>query len=311
MAWLWRCTCQSSKWAKLLEASYSQLVPQLLLENYWVFITFIALIGLSVGSFLNVVIYRLPIMLEKEWRQQCHEFLELEEKENTQAEKFNLSVPASSCPNCGHKIRIWENLPVISYLLLKGKCSGCGINISAQYPIVEFITALLSVVVANHFGVSIQTLFALGFTWALVALTMIDAQKQLLPDNITLPLIWAGILANMSGLFVDLESSIIGAVAGYLSLWTVYHLFRLLTGKEGMGYGDFKLLSALGAWMGWKMLPLIIVLSSFVGAVIGIAMVIFIRHDKSKPIPFGPYLAIAGWIALIWGDQINKAWLGI
>ncbi|MCW9012708.1 MAG: A24 family peptidase [Gammaproteobacteria bacterium] len=285
-------------------------MSQIFTENSWLFIISIGLVGLAIGSFLNVVVYRLPLMLETEWRQQCNELLEITPTEETTEKKFNLSYPASTCPKCGHKIRFWENIPVLSYLFLRGKCSNCGIKISLQYPLVEAVTATLSVIIAVHFGVSVQTLFALGFTWALVALTLIDAQKQLLPDNITLPLLWAGIIANMSGLFVDLESSVVGAIAGYLVLWSIYHLFRLLTGKEGMGYGDFKLLAALGAWMGWKMLPLIIVLSSFVGAAIGIAMIIFVRHDKNIPIPFGPYLAIAGWLAFIWGDSINKAWLG-
>ncbi len=273
----------------------------------WFFYTVIIFVGLSIGSFLNVVIYRLPVILEKEWKQQCQEFLELEVSKQ---EKFNLSFPASTCPSCQHKIRFWENIPVISYLFLKGKCSSCGTHISLQYPLVEISTAILSIIIAYHYGVSWQTVTALMLTWSLIALTMIDIHKQLLPDNITLPLLWLGIICNISGLFTDLESSVIGAISGYLALWSIYHLFKILTGKEGMGYGDFKLLSALGAWMGWKVLPLIIVLSSFVGAIIGIAMIIFARHDKSIPIPFGPYLAIAGWIALLWGDAITKAWLG-
>ena len=223
---------------------------------------------------------------------------------------MGLALPASSCPKCGHKIRFWENIPVLSYIFLKGKCSACGQGISIEYPLVEATTALLSFFIAQHFGVSWQTVLALLFTWTLIALTMIDIHKQLLPDNLTIPLLWLGIICAIFNLFVDLQSAVIGAIAGYLSLWTVYQLFKLLTGKEGMGFGDFKLLAALGAWMGWKMLPLIVVLSSFVGAVIGIAMIIFARHDKRVPIPFGPYLAIAGWIALIWGDAITRAWLG-
>jgi leader peptidase (prepilin peptidase)/N-methyltransferase len=194
--------------------------------------------------------------------------------------------------------------------LLKGRCSGCEQKISIEYPLVEAATAVLSLLVAQHFGVSWQALLALVLTWTLVALTMIDFHKQLLPDNLTLPLLWLGIICAMFGLFTDLQSSVIGAIAGYLALWSVYQLFKLLTGKEGMGFGDFKLLAALGAWMGWKMLPLIVILSSFVGAVIGIAMIVFARHDKRVPIPFGPYLAIAGWIALIWGEDISRAWLG-
>ena len=281
---------------------------ELLQQQAWVFYGLIIVIGLAFGSFLNVVIYRLPIMLEQEWRAQCSEFLALEKTEAT--EKFSLAIPASSCPQCGHKIRFWENIPLISYLILKGRCSACQSHISLEYPLIEAITAVLSVVVAHHFGVSWQTVAALVLTWSLITLTMIDFHKQLLPDNITMPLLWLGIVCNMFGLFTDLQSSVIGAIAGYLSLWLVYHLFRLLTGKEGMGFGDFKLLAVLGAWMGWKLLPVIIVMSSFVGAIIGISMILIIRHDKNIPIPFGPYLAIAGWISLIWGDSIMKAWLG-
>ncbi len=280
---------------------------QLLQQSDWVFYGLVLFTGLAFGSFLNVVIYRLPIILENDWREQCHDFLELEPKQA--AVKFTLALPASACPSCGHKIRFWENIPVISYLLLKGKCSSCGRNISIEYPLVESITAILSILVAHHYGVSWQTLLALLLTWSLVVLTMIDFHKQLLPDNITLPLLWLGLIANMFDLFVNLETAVIGAIAGYLSLWLVYHFFKLLTGKEGMGYGDFKLLAALGAWMGWQMIPLIIVLSSFVGAAIGIAMIIFVRHDKNIPIPYGPYLAIAGWIALLWGNSITQAWL--
>jgi len=283
------------------------LFLQALQNNPWFFYAAITFMGLSVGSFLNVVIYRLPVILEKEWKQQCQEFLELEVSEQ---KKFNLAFPASTCPSCKHKIKFWENIPVLSYLILRGKCSSCGTHISLQYPIVEASTALFSIIIAHHYGVSWQTVTALILTWSLIALTMIDVHKQLLPDNITLPLLWLGIICNMFGLFTDLESSVKGAIFGYLALWSVYHLFKVLTGKEGMGYGDFKLLAALGAWMGWKVLPLIIVLSSFVGAAIGIAMIVFTRHDKSVPIPFGPYLAIAGWIALLWGDAITKAWLG-
>lgn len=280
------------------------------LDTYpWLFYGLVIFTGLAFGSFLNVVIYRLPLMMEQEWREQCHEFLEMQSSA-TDEKKLGLALPASSCPKCGHKIRFWENIPIISYVLLKGKCSACGQKISVEYPLVETMTAVLSLVVAQHYGVSWQTLLALIFTWTLVALTMIDFHKQLLPDNLTLPLLWLGISCAIFGLFTDLQSSVIGAIAGYLALWSVYQLFKVLTGKEGMGFGDFKLLAALGAWMGWKMLPLIVILSSFVGAAIGIAMIIFARHDKRVPIPFGPYLAIAGWIALIWGDDITRAWLG-
>jgi leader peptidase (prepilin peptidase) / N-methyltransferase len=283
------------------------LILEALQTTPWFFYAAITFTGLAVGSFLNVVIYRLPVILEKEWTHQCQEFLEQEVSEQ---KKFNLAFPASTCPKCKHEIRFWENIPVLSYLFLQGKCASCKTHISVQYPIVEASTAILSIIVAHHFGVSWQTVAALMLTWSLIALTMIDVHKQLLPDNITLPLLWLGIICNMSGLFTDLESSVKGAIFGYLALWSIYHLFKIVTGKEGMGYGDFKLLGALGAWMGWKVLPIIIVLSSFVGAVIGIAMIVFTRHDKSVPIPFGPYLAIAGGITLLWGDAITKAWLG-
>ena len=281
------------------------------LETYpWIFYSSVIIIGLAFGSFLNVVVYRLPLMLERDWRQQCHDFLDMTETKETSEQALSLAFPGSACPKCGHKIRFWENIPIISYVLLKGKCSGCKAPISIEYPLIELTTAILTIAVAIQFGPSWQALAAASFTWALIALTMIDFHKQLLPDNITLPLLWLGILCSMFGLFVDLETSVIGAMAGYLVLWSVYHLFRLITGREGMGYGDFKLLAALGAWMGWKMLPLIIILSSFVGAAIGLAMIALIRHDKNIPIPFGPYLAIAGWIAFLWGDAITSAWLG-
>ncbi|TNF38383.1 MAG: prepilin peptidase [Gammaproteobacteria bacterium] len=275
----------------------------------WLFYNAAIIIGLAFGSFLNVVIYRLPLIMENDWRQQCHDFLDMTYNK-VDEKSMSLAFPASACPNCGHKIRFWENIPVISYLLLRGKCSNCKTAISIEYPLVESITAVLTLVIAIHFGPSLQALAAACFTWALIALTMIDFHKQLLPDNITLPLLWLGVICGLFGIFIDLEASVTGAIAGYLALWSVYHLFRLVTGKEGMGYGDFKLLAALGAWMGWKMLPLIILLSSAVGAVIGLAMIALSRHDKNIPIPFGPYLAIAGWIALIWGDAITDAWLG-
>ena len=278
-------------------------------ESPWLFYSTITLLSLCVGSFLNVVIYRLPIMLENEWRGDCKNFLELEADKET--EVFNLSKPDSTCPSCGHKIRVWENIPVISYLVLQGKCASCKAHISLQYPMVEAVTAALSILVAIKFGVSVETFFGLIFTWALVALTMIDAKTQLLPDNITLPLLWLGLIVNSSELFTNLDASVFGAVAGYLILWSIYKLFKLVTGKEGMGYGDFKLLAALGAWMGWLMLPQIILLSSVVGTIIGVSMIIIRKHKKSVPIPFGPYLAIAGWIAFIWGADINQAWLSI
>lgn len=279
--------------------------------NFWLFISTILIVGLSVGSFLNVVIYRVPVMLKNEWRSECQSFLEIESYEEKTDTTFNLMKPVSSCPSCGHKIRFRENVPLFSYLFLKGQCAKCKTHISLQYPAIEVITAALSVVVAMHFGVTIETVFALLFTWSLISLTMIDAQTQLLPDNITQPLLWLGLLINAFGVITDLQSAVIGAAIGYMVLWSVYKLFKLITGKEGMGYGDFKLLAALGAWMGWQFLPQIILLSSLVGVIIGVSMIIFKRHDKNIPIPFGPYLAIAGWIAFMWGQQINHTWLNI
>ncbi len=274
------------------------------------------ILGLLVGSFLNVVIHRLPKMMEQDWADQCRDFL-ADNKDNTQtlmqdnAERapFNLVVPRSRCPHCGHQIRAWENVPVISYLFLRGKCSACKAQISMRYPTVEIITGVLSVAVIYTIGVNWAGLAALVFTWSLIALTMIDFDTYLLPDDITLPLLWLGLIANSFNLFTDLPSALWGAIAGYLSLWAVYKLFKLVTGKEGMGYGDFKLLAALGAWMGWQMLPQIILLSSLVGAVIGLTLIVIRGRDKNIPIPFGPYLAIAGWIAFVWGDEINQTYL--
>lgn len=271
-------------------------------------------LGLLVGSFLNVVIYRLPKMMERDWKAQCQELLtecsEASPPTPTQ-EPFNLMVPASRCPHCGHKIRPWENIPIVSYLFLRGKCSGCKAHISLRYPIIELITGLVSVGMIYVYGATWAGLAALVLGWALIALIMIDIDTQLLPDDITLPLLWLGLIANSAGLFTSLSNAVWGAIAGYLTLWSVYQLFKLLTGKEGMGYGDFKLLAALGAWMGWQMLPQIILLSSLVGAVIGVGMIMLRGHDKNIPIPYGPYLAIAGWIAFIWGDTINATYLKI
>lgn len=272
-------------------------------------------LGLLVGSFLNVVIYRLPKMMERDWQQQCREFLTNDgdiailPANDSNQEPFNLMVPASRCPHCGHKIKPWENIPVVSYLFLRGKCSNCKASISVRYPLIELVTGLLSVAVIYYVGVDWNGLAALIFTWSLIALTMIDFDTYLLPDDITLPLLWIGLIANSFGAFADLSSAVWGAIAGYLALWSVYKLFKLVTGKEGMGYGDFKLLAALGAWMGWQMLPQIILLSSLVGAVIGISMIVIRGRDKNIPIPFGPYLAIAGWIAFVWGDTINQSYL--
>lgn len=277
-------------------------------HEQWLFYTAIVFFSLCVGSFLNVVIYRLPVILERDWRQQCREFLEIENTEQT-VEKFNLAVPASTCPHCGHKIRIWENIPLISYFALGGKCSACRTPISIQYPAIEAVTALMSVTVAWKFGVSVQTIGALVFTWTLIALTMIDVHKQLLPDNLTLPLLWLGLIFALFDTFTSLHSAVVGAIAGYLVLWTVFQIFKLVTGKEGMGFGDFKLLAALGAWMGWTMLPQIVLVSSVVGAIAGSIMLVIGKTRRQQPIPFGPYLAVAGWIALLWGNEINQAYL--
>jgi len=262
--------------------------------------------GLLVGSFLNVVIHRLPKMLQAEWEWQC---AELGGETPVAGPKYNLVVPRSACPKCGHMITALENIPVVSWLALRGKCRSCRTPISARYPSVEALTGVLSGFVAWHFGFGFALAGALVFTWSMVALTFIDLDTTLLPDDITLPLLWVGLLFNIGGTFVALPSAVIGAVAGYLALWSVYWGFKLLTGKEGMGFGDFKLLAAIGAFLGWKVLPLVILLSSFVGAAIGISMIVFTRHNRQVPIPFGPYLAIAGVIALVWGESITQWWM--
>jgi len=276
-------------------------------ENKELFLFFIFFFSLLIGSFLNVVIYRLPLIMQQSWQQECAELLN--QSTRTDTEKLTLSFPASQCPSCSHKIRAWENIPVMSFLFLKGKCSSCKAAISIRYPIIELSTALLSVVIANHFGVTLETVSALILTYALIALSMIDFDHQLLPDDITLPLLWIGLFLNIFGIFTDLQSSVIGAISGYLALWSVFWLFKLLTGKEGMGYGDFKLLAVFGGWLGWQFLPQIILLSSLVGAIIGIALIITLGRDKNIPIPFGPYLAIAGWISLLYGEEINQSYL--
>lgn len=266
-------------------------------------------LGLAVGSFLNVVILRLPRMMEHAWRSECRQYLDLAAEPAAAEEKFNLNTPASHCPSCGHAITALENIPVLSYLFLRGRCSGCGARISPRYPAVEACTALITLLVALHFGVTLQALLAALLSWALIALAGIDLDTQLLPDDITLPFLWLGILANMFGLFTDIYSSLFGVMAGYLVLWSVYMGFKLLTGKEGMGFGDFKLLAMLGGWLGWQMLPLIIILSSAVGAVVGVGLMLFRNHARSEPIPFGPYLAAAGWLALLYGHTIMAAYL--
>jgi leader peptidase (prepilin peptidase)/N-methyltransferase len=266
-----------------------------------------ALLGLCVGSFLNVVIHRLPKMMEARWRADC---AELEGRELPPAEPYNLVRPNSSCPACGTGIRAWQNIPVVSWLLLRGKCAACGAPISARYPLVEAFTGIVSAGIAWHFGYSWLMLAALGFAWALVALTFIDFDTQLLPDDITLPLAWAGLLVNLYGGFVPLRSAVLGAVGGYLILWTVYWGFRLLAKKEGMGYGDFKLLAAIGAWTGWQVLPVVIVASAGVGAIVGSIVLWLSKRGADTRIPFGPYLALGGIIGLLWGREAVIWWLG-
>ncbi len=276
-------------------------------QQFWLLALCLLSLGLVVGSFLNVVIYRLPLMLESRWRRDCCELLEqAQEKED---QPLSLVSPNSHCPACKAPVKPWQNIPVISYVLLRGRCANCGVKISVRYPLVELVTGLLTLALAWYFSVSLALLGAMLLTWALIALTMIDFDTQLLPDDITLPLVWLGLLFNLHGSFVSLPDAVLGAIAGYLLLWSVYWGFKLLTGKEGMGYGDFKLLAALGAWLGWQALPLIILLSSVVGAFVGVALMLLRRQNRDIPIPFGPYLATAGWIALLWGDKILQAYL--
>lgn len=273
-----------------------------------ILVTLAGLLGLSVGSFLNVVIHRLPKMMEQEWEAQC---ADLRGEEPPKVESISLARPRSRCPSCGHQITPLENVPVISYLLLRGKCSGCGATISPRYPVIEISTALLSAYATWHFGATFQAAGALIVIWALVTLAAIDFDTQLLPDSITLPLLWLGLAFNFYGTFADLNSAVIGAMVGYLSLWSIFWLFKLATGKEGMGYGDFKLLAALGAWLGWQMLPAIILLSSVVGAIVGISLIVIFGRGRNVPIPFGPYLAAAGLIALFWGQKLTQEYLGL
>ncbi|HBN14406.1 MAG TPA: prepilin peptidase [Pseudohongiella sp.] len=290
---------------------------ELLAQSPLATILLTTLLGLLVGSFLNVVIYRLPLMLQREWQQQCCEFLQTDPetlKINDPAPEhkvFNLTVPASHCPVCKKQVKPWQNVPVVSYLLLKGKCSNCQTPIHWRYPVVELVTAVLSGLVAWQFGPTATMLAALVMTWCLISLTVIDVDHQLLPDNITLPLLWLGLVLTLTpaGLGTTPAEAILGASIGYLSLWSIYWAFKLLTGREGMGYGDFKLLAALGAWLGWQHLLTIIILSSLAGAVIGIALTVIAGKDRNIPMPFGPYLAIAGFLALIWGDAINQWYL--
>lgn len=282
--------------------------------NFWannlaVFAVCVGFVGLLIGSFLNVVIYRLPKMLMRDWRMQAREVLDLPEQAD--AEPFNLILPNSSCPHCGHEIKPWENIPLVSWLLLRGKCSGCKKAISIRYPLVELACGLFSAVIAWQFGVSWEALAMLVLTWGLLSMSLIDADHQILPDVLVLPLLWLGLILNSFGFFTSLSDALWGAVIGYMSLWSIFWLFKLITGKEGMGYGDFKLLALIGAWGGWQVLPLTILLSSVLGAVIGIIILRLQRNGYNKPIPFGPYLAAAGWLALIWGEQITSRYLHI
>jgi len=292
-------------------------VIDLVQHNPAVLIVLAVVTGLLVGSFLNVVIYRLPLMMQREWRQQCCEFLELDEKKFSKADPvarhkvFTLAKPDSHCPLCNAPVRPWQNVPIVSYALLRGRCASCKAPISIRYPLIEAVTGLLSGLVAWQFGATALTLALLVLTWSLIALTMIDFDHQLLPDNITLPLLWLGVLASavLPGALVSPRDAVLGAAVGYMSLWSLYWAFKLLTGKEGMGYGDFKLLGTLGAWMGWQSLLLIVILSSLVGAIVGISLLVFRGRDRNIPIPFGPYLAGAGFIALLWGDTFKQLYI--
>lgn len=292
------------------------MIQQLLAQSPVLFAALVFLFALLIGSFLNVVIHRLPIMMEREWRAQCAELQAAPAPELPEG-RFDLLFPRSRCPSCGALITALQNVPIVSYLFLRGRCAACGVRISPRYPVVEGATALLAALVAWRFGFGAEAAAALLLTFALVAISVIDVDHQIIPDAISQPLIWIGLglslfhpLAGAEVLFVAPKTAIVGALAGYLSLWSVYHGFRLLTGKEGMGYGDFKLLAALGAWLGWQKLPLIILLSALVGALVGIALIAFRRHDRNVPIPFGPYLAAAGWIAMLYGDGIIDWYLG-
>lgn len=283
-----------------------------------VFIAVVFAFALIIGSFLNVVIYRLPIMMEREWREQCEELGKTPPSQETPEDRFDLIIPRSRCPSCGHAIKAWQNIPVISYLLLSGKCADCKESISARYPLVEMLTAVLAALCAWRFGFGWEAVMAVAMTFALVAISMIDADTQLIPDSIVLPLLWVGLLMSLfhpitgsDTLFIAPRNAIVGAIAGYLSLWSVYQLFKLVTGKEGMGYGDFKLLAALGAWLGWQQLPMIILMSAVVGAIVGIGMMVFRDHGRNTPIPFGPYLAAAGWITMLWGDKVKTVYLDL
>jgi leader peptidase (prepilin peptidase)/N-methyltransferase len=269
------------------------------------FTSFCSLIGLVVGSFLNVVIVRLPKMLEREWERQC---ADLSAETLEVPSRYNLVTPRSACVHCGHKITAMENIPLMSYVLLRGRCSRCKASISLRYPAVELLTAITSGYIAWHFGYGIAAFAALAFTWTMIVLAFIDMDTQLLPNDITMPLLWTGLLVNLASTFTDIHSAVLGAVAGYVALWSTYWAFKLITQREGMGYGDFKLLAAIGAWLGWQMLPLVILVSSIAGATVGIFLILITKRGRHEPIPFGPYLAGGGFLALLWGSQINEAY---
>jgi len=285
-------------------------IVSLLQSSTALYVTVAVLLGLAVGSFLNVVIHRLPKMIERQWRAECAELAGAGQPAG-ETETFNLVVPRSRCPACGHGITALENIPLISYAVLRGKCASCGAGISARYPVVEALSALATGYAAWRFGLTAAAAGAMVFAWAMIALAFIDLDTFYLPDNITLPLAWAGLIFNLFHVFVNLESAVIGAVGGYLALWSVFWAYKLATGKEGMGYGDFKLLAAIGAWLGWKALPLVILFASCAGAVIGVALIILARRGRDTPIPFGPYLAIGALIALFHGEGISRQYLGL
>ncbi len=283
------------------------------------FYTSVIIFSLLVGSFLNVVIHRLPVMLHRGWKSDCVEFLGEKfpdtltspGKNTAEGEKYNLVAPRSACPHCGHMITAVENIPILSFIFLQGRCRNCNTRISWRYPFIEFLSAAMVVTVAWKFGFGLSALFAAFFTWSLICLTFIDYDHQYLPDQITLPLLWLGLLLNMNDMYTDLQSALLGAVAGYLTLWTVFQVFKLITKKEGMGFGDFKLLAMMGAWLGWQALPAIVLMSSVIGSIAGIGLIIFKQHDKGKPIPFGPYLAVAGWIVFLWGSELNQLYFDL
>jgi leader peptidase (prepilin peptidase)/N-methyltransferase len=290
-------------------------MAELLSQSPAIFIAVVFAFALMIGSFLNVVIYRLPLMMQREWRDQCQELL-AEPASDLPEGRFNLVVPRSRCPSCGKAINAWQNIPVLSYLLLGARCANCQKAIPIRYPLVELLTAVLAGVCAWRFGFGWEALMAVGLTFALLAISLIDADTQLIPDSIVYPLLWVGLtmslfhpLPGAQTLFIPPKDAIVGALAGYLSLWSVYQLFKLVTGKEGMGYGDFKLLAALGAWLGWQMLHIVILISAVVGALVGIAMIVFRGRDRQLPIPFGPYLAAAGWITMLYGEALWNAYL--